>query len=108
MAVTIDVDYRVLEGVATEWGVATDDLAGAADRLRLVSGAGLSPLVCAEVDAFARRWQQEIHALAELARSGRAALELAGGDYRITDRHLAEEIRSLMPWGQRHDRIRQG
>ncbi|HJQ05272.1 MAG TPA: hypothetical protein VJ872_07495 [Nocardioides sp.] len=106
MAVTIAVDYGVLREAERGWGIAADDLDGAVSRLALVSGAGLSPLVAAEVDAFAQRWWRETMAIAAVASLGRAAFAQVGADYRVTDRHQAERIRSLMPWGERHDAIR--
>lgn len=105
MAVRIEVDYHVLRTAENGWEVAAEDLSSAADRLALVSGAGLPPQVGAEVDAFAQRWLDEVRAVAGLATGARVAFGLVGADYRITDRGLAEHIRSLLPWGQRHDAI---
>ncbi|GAB4012873.1 hypothetical protein [Nocardioides ultimimeridianus] len=107
MAVRIEVDYSVLRDAEHGWGVVGDDLDGAVARMGLISGAGLPAPVRAEVDDFVHRWHREVGAIASSARSARMAFGLVGGDYRITDRHLAEQIRSLMPWGQRHDAIRQ-
>lgn len=106
MAVTIAVDYAVLRDAERGWGVAAGDLDGAVSRLALVCGAGLAPLVAAEVDAFVLRWWQETLSIAAFASSGRAAFAQVGADYRITDRHQAERVRSLMPWVERHDAIR--
>ncbi|WP_460786389.1 hypothetical protein [Nocardioides maradonensis] len=103
---TIAVDYGVLRETERGWGVAAGDLDGAVSRLALVSGAGMSPLVAAEVDAFVLRWWEETTAIAALASSARASFAQVGADYRITDRLQAERVRSLLPWGERHDAIR--
>ena len=75
-------------------------------RLGKVTGRGLAPTVAAEVRRFADTWHTEVRSLATLAQDNHDAFVYVNGTYEVSDLRQAETIRSLLPWGQRHDAIR--
>lgn len=107
MAVTIDVDYAVLDRAKASWDVAADGLEAASLRLGKVTGCGLSGPVAAEVCRFARRWHTEVRALATQAEGNADAFVYTKGTYEISDLAQAQRIRGLLPWAERDDAIRQ-
>ena len=106
MAAVIDVDYAVLDRARAAWDVQADTLEGSGLRLGKVTGRGLAPTVAAEVRRFADTWHTEVRSLATLAQDNHDAFVYVNGTYEVSDLRQAETIRSLLPWGQRHDAIR--
>ncbi|GAB2968880.1 hypothetical protein [Nocardioides montaniterrae] len=106
MAVTIDVDYKVLEQAKAGWDSINDTLEAAQLRFGKVTGHGLSAAVAAEVLAFKKYWYAEVSRLAQDAWSNADAFQCTMVGFTISDEQQAEKIRSLLPWADRGARIR--
>lgn len=105
MAVRIVVDYAVLDRAKAAWRTQAERLDAATRRIAHVTGGSLAPAVAAEVRRLADTWHSELGRLASIAQDDADAFVDVKAGYLVTDRAQAERIRSLLPWGQRHDPI---